>query len=191
MKKGIEWLKREIHKELESWHGVEGGIDGDGINEIMSLINQHEESEIKRLDRKIEELESYNDELIRDNNQFRNELDNQEVLSEDWIDEYSNGPSRSQYVWVDDLKELLVPKQEDMLNGETPEEEQKYRVLDNTDVHLLCKFEGEVITVAEFIEFSDISDVLRTEQYNLTEQEIKDYDPRYMTFAKPVEELEE
>ena len=28
-------------------------------------------------------------------------------------------------------------------------------------------------------------------KYQFTEQEIKDYDPRYMTFAKPVEELEE
>ena len=75
VRKDIGWLKREIHKELEDWHGVEGGIDGDGINEIMSLINQHEESEIKRLDRKMKELESYNDELVRDNNQFRDELD--------------------------------------------------------------------------------------------------------------------
>ena len=29
------------------------------------------------------------------------------------------------------------------------------------------------------------------DKFLLTEQEIKDYDPRYMTFAKPVEELEE
>src|SRR5699024_7463044 len=43
--KDIQWLKREIHKELESWHGVEGGIDGDGINEIMLLINQLDEPE--------------------------------------------------------------------------------------------------------------------------------------------------
>ena len=83
MNKDIQWLKREIHKELESWHGVEGGIDGDGINEIMLLINQHEESEVKRLERKIKELDSYNDELIRDNNQLRNALDNREVLSQE------------------------------------------------------------------------------------------------------------
>ena len=81
--KDIQWLKREIHKELESWHGVEGGIDGDGINEIMLLINQFEESEVKRLERKIKELDSYNDELIRDNNQLRNALDNREVLSQE------------------------------------------------------------------------------------------------------------
>lgn len=40
-----EWLKREIHKELESWHGVEGGIDGNGINEIMLLIDELDEPE--------------------------------------------------------------------------------------------------------------------------------------------------
>ena len=38
-------LKREIHKELESWHGVEGGIDEDGINKIMSLIDQLDKPE--------------------------------------------------------------------------------------------------------------------------------------------------
>lgn len=75
--KNIEWLKREIHKELEDWHGVEGGIDEYGINEIMLLINQLEESEVKRLERKIKELDSYNDELIRDNNQLRTELSDQ------------------------------------------------------------------------------------------------------------------
>ena len=33
--------------------------------------------------------------------------------------------------------------------------------------------------------------VVYKEQYALTEQEIKDYDPRYMEFAIKVEELEE
>ena len=32
------------------------------------------------------------------------QLDEPEVLSQEWIDEHSKGPSRSQYVWVDDLK---------------------------------------------------------------------------------------
>ena len=46
VKKNIEWLKREIHKELEVWEGVEGGIDEDGINKIMSLINQLDKLEV-------------------------------------------------------------------------------------------------------------------------------------------------
>lgn len=118
MKKDIEWLKREIYKELEAWHGVEGGIDEDGINEIMLLINQFEESKVKQLYEKISELESYNDELIRDNNQLRNEIDNQEVLSSDWIDEHKKrkffdfDEYRTEVILVEDLQNLLVPKQE-------------------------------------------------------------------------------
>ena len=43
-----------------------------------------------------------------------NQLDEPEVLSEAWIDEHSNGASRSLYVWADDLQNLLVPKQEEV-----------------------------------------------------------------------------
>ena len=89
--KDIQWLKREIHKELESWHGVEGGIDGDGINEIMLLINQ---------------------------------LDEPEVLSQEWISEnveYAyfdmlDGSGRlssaTAIIKPEKLQNLLVPKQE-------------------------------------------------------------------------------
>ena len=136
--KDIQWLKREIHKELEDWHGVEGGIDEDGINEIMLLINQFEESKVKQLYEKISELESYNDELIRDNNQLRNEIDNQEVLSSDWISknvEYAyfdmlDGSGRlssaTAIIKPEKLQNLLVPKQEDMFNGEKPDEGEVY-----------------------------------------------------------------
>lgn len=69
--------------------------------------------DIELLKEKIEELESYNDELIRDNNQFRNELDSQEVLSEEWIYEHTwdNDHIWRPFVYVDDLQNLLVPKQ--------------------------------------------------------------------------------
>lgn len=49
---------------------------------VLALIDQLDEPEVKQLDKKIKELDSYNDELIRDNNQLRNELDNQEALSQ-------------------------------------------------------------------------------------------------------------
>ena len=45
-----------------------------------------------------------------------NQLDEPEVLSQDWIDENSSYASfdgiTEEYIHVDDLKELLVPKQE-------------------------------------------------------------------------------
>lgn len=40
-----------------------------------------------------------------------NQLGRSEVLSQEWIDEHSRGASRSRYVWVDDLNELLPDTQ--------------------------------------------------------------------------------
>lgn len=101
VKKDIEWLRDEINELPLMFVGFsvlkqreEFAVDRD---DVLELINQLDEPEVKQLERKIKELDSFNDELIRDNNQFRNELDNQEVLSQelptiprfvaDWIEE--------------------------------------------------------------------------------------------------------
>ena len=69
------------------------------------------------------------------------------------------------------------------------QEEQKYCVIDRHKYYLLAKEKehNKVATVAELVEFYghglDIN-------YNLTEQEIKDYDPRYVPFMVPVEEVD-
>ena len=75
-------------------------------------------------------------------------------------------------------------------NTEPPkQEEQKYCVIDRHKYYLLAKEEehNKVATVAELVEFYghglDIN-------YNLTEQEIKGYDPRYVPFMVPVEEVD-
>ena len=70
------------------------------------------------------------------------------------------------------------------------EEEQKYYVEDRKHA-LLCKWESsdgwEVISTMEATEDGLHTDTL---VFELTEQEIKDYDPRYWAFAEPVEEDE-
>ena len=122
MKKDKEWLKKEFEEVVEfrkepnpssSW--------GMGSNTVLkyikedfkNLIDQLDESEVKQLDKKIRELESYNDELIRGNNQLRNTLDNQEVLSQEWIGEHKyNHYIGRPFVYVDDLENLIVPKQD-------------------------------------------------------------------------------
>ena len=230
--KDIQWLKEEIEEELEGWYGVEGGINEDGINVIKLLIDQHEESEVKRLEKKIKELDSYNDELVRDNNQFRNELDNQEVLSEEWINKnkkYNNVHDIGYYIPVDKLYGKIVPKQEVTIDKEDAEnivqykemgwtlshlindygedashdellakawlaypnieveEEKKYIVSDNSSIPLLIKDDsGEIMSYDSQIAYNNSNGTIE-----LTEQEIKGYDKRYMAFAKPVEELEE
>lgn len=81
--------------------------------------------------------------------------------------------------FIEDLKNLL-------------EEEQKYYIRDQHGVYLLAKNhreQGKVQTVAEIVEQYGIEEIEL--DYELTEQEIKEYDPRYWAFAKPIEELEE
>src|SRR5699024_2091921 len=132
--KDIQWLKREIHKELESWHGVEGGIDGDGINEIMLLINQLDEPETLSEDW-IQE-HSYNVHLLGTPDVTtvavpREDLQNllvpkKEVLSQEWISEnveYAyfdmlDGSGRlssaTAIIKPEKLQNLLVLKQEEV-----------------------------------------------------------------------------
>lgn len=146
-----------------------------------------------------------------------------EVLSQKWIDDNSVYASSDgiteEYVHVDDLKELLVPKQEELevkiqelietykqedgqysnpenywidgfiSNLEHLLEIKKYVVVDSKGSYILAKVKSEIMTMGEILEFYGHESV--DIDYNLTEQEIKDYDSRYMTFAKPVEELEE
>lgn len=54
---------------------------------------------------------------------------------------------------------------------------------------LVRKMDGKTITQADGILFRELIGSER-ESHRLTEQEIKDYDPRYMTFAVPVERKE-
>ena len=127
MEKSIKCLKEEVSR-LRGYAVIIDGEDGDwepvttvSMEDIYELIDQLEELGVEQLERKIKELESFNDELIRDNNQFRNELDNQEALSEEWIDEHKHyypvtafNNSAKEIVDVEDLQNLLVPKQEEV-----------------------------------------------------------------------------
>ena len=66
------------------------------------------------------------------------------------------------------------------------EEEQKYIVSDNSSIPLLIKNDsGEIMSYDSQIAYNNSNGTIE-----LTEQEIKSYDERYMTFAKPVEEIE-
>ena len=74
------------------------------------------------------------------------------------------------------------------LNGYEVEKEQLFYVVGKDNTAILSKgIEGNPYP-REGV-FSDY--FVGHEDYMLTEQEIKDYDPRYMTFAKPIEEFEE
>lgn len=69
-------------------------------------------------------------------------------------------------------------------NGYTIEKEKKYYVMDNRRL-LLTKVDEKVVSVTSYVVGSKESIVVDDE---LTEQEIKDYDERYMVFAEEVTE---
>ena len=88
--------------------------------------------------------------------------------------------SNPENYWIDDF----ISNLEHLL-----EEEKRYVVVDNKGSYILAKIKGEIMTMGEILEFYGHESV--DIDYNLTEQEIEDYDPRYTSFAKSVEELEE
>ena len=221
VKKDIEWLKEEIEEDIKSW----GGGNPDYFRGASDAY-----------------------ENVKD---WLNQLDEPEVLSQEWIDEHKKrkffdfDEYRTEVILVEDLQNLLVPKQElpvvptwfdewwkyatkgggnlfhnmerfydelfssgtretyeyisnpdnkkkllniiiNELEYEVEEEEQKYIVSDNSSIPLLIKDDsGKVMSYDSQIAYNNSNGTIE-----LTEQEIKGYDPRYMAFAKPVEELE-
>lgn len=100
-----------------------------------------------------------------------------QALIEDYNREYSAYNSYSENVLIDgfveDLKNLV-------------EEEQKYYI-DLKTAAYVAKWDGngQVDIYTDGISGSDEYEL------HLTEKEIKDFDPRFWPFRKPVEELEE
>ena len=203
MKKYKEWLTNEIEimeSETSENYPHEQMVDRE---EVLNLIDQIDEPEVKQ----IKELDSYNDELIRDNNQLRNALDELEVLSQEL-------PVIPKYVaeWIEDLKSNKINLLENIydctnyedinnymreqgnvlmrawLDGFTVEEEQKYYVLDSEDIPLIQKTNNHIFKSTTGLNIYE--DGRDNSRFEFTEQEIKDYDERYTAFMVPVEEIE-
>ena len=211
MKKDIVWLKREIRKELESWQGVEGGIDEDGINEITLLINQLDEPEVT-LDRAFEKVaESYfmkKEEIWRhlewlEARGSKVTYKETEILSQklpvipkfvaDWMKENQgyniygalsavDKETHSQvHDWVF-VKGGINDFTRAWLDGYTVEEEREQKYVIKISEHDYMVMDDE-----GFMYPTDIN--VHKYKSEFTEQEIKEYDERYWAFRKPVEEL--
>lgn len=143
-----------------------------------------------------------------------NQLDEPEVLSQEWIRNNQERKGVHFFVNVTKLQSLLVPKQEELetkineliesykqeenaysnpengwisgfiedLNN-LVEKEQKYYIIDEEDNILLIRGYGG-IEKADNLKITDSGGGA----LKLTEQEIKDFDPRYWAFRKPVDE---
>ena len=193
MKKGIKWLKGEVG-ELNL---VDTVFEADGVSYIDTAVSV---------------MQVYD--LI-------DELDEQEVLSREWLDENKSSWTELKvdgyYIPVEKLQNLLVPKQGELetkiqeLIESYKQEEDAYSNPENgwisgfiEDLKNLVekeqKYYVDLDTAAYVAKWNGNGQVdIYTDgisgsdefEFHLTEQEIKDYDERFWPFAVKVEELEE
>ena len=258
----IQWEDEEPHNIAELIEDFEEAVRVNKIfeNSTKMALKESEGTEVKTLesireeiweemlrieDKRLDQWADIKYQTLREVLQKLGHLDEPEVLSQEWIDDNSVYASfdglTGEYVHVDDLQNLLVPKQElpvipnyvakwisvhheqfDLypalkrlennalswedvyewyrkntrkfvsayLTGKYEvEEEQKYYVLDTEDIPMLVRTHGVVNRANTHLSIHEKG--RNTEHYQLTEQEIKDYDERYFAFAVKVEELEE
>ena len=188
MKKGIEWLKEEVG-ELNL---VDTVFEADGVSYIDTAVSV---------------MQVYD--LI-------DELDEQEVLSQEWVRNNQERKGVHFFVNVTKLQNLIVPKQEELetkiqeLIESYKQEEDAYSNPENGWIsgfiedlknlvkkeqkyYILGKYETPILfrdyrnRITETSNLNDIYPKANSEDFEFTEQEIKDYDPRYWAFAEPVE----
>ena len=210
--------KKWLIKRVENYIPINDKTVGQVVDNILDIIHQLDEPEVKQ----IKELDSYNDELIRDNNQLRNALDNQEVLSQEWIKDnqlMKLGPEGVvYYVPVENLQNLLMPKQEELeskikvLIESYKQVEDAYGELESGWIRGFIKDLRNLVEEERKYYVLDSEDIPLLErwgnkiqrtttklsiiykrsegdsQFKLTEQEIKDYDERFWPFAVEVAE---
>ena len=148
MKKNIKWLKEELLEELMQFN--------DNPNMMTSYETGIADGIVTAINLTVK-------------------LDEPEVLSPDGIDKHSNGTSRSQYVWVDDLKELLVPKQEEVdrayKDGYDKGKEHANKVIKPTIPQFAAnRIEEERAKIKTFYTSDTHFNQKRTYQYSLRDQ---------------------
>lgn len=192
MKNDIEWLKEAIG-ELDL---VDTVFDVGGVSyidtavrvmQVYDLIDQLDEPEVLSQEWINDNKEMY---LINDTSEnavpdykLQNllvpEQEELEAKIQELIESYKQEEgaySNPENGWIsgfiEDLKNLV-------------EKEQKYYILGKYDTPILFRDHRNRIT--ETSNLNDIYPKANSEDFEFTEQEIKDYDPRYWAFAEPVE----
>ena len=220
MKKDIEWLKEEIEEDIKSWGGGNPDYfrgASDAYENVKDWLNQLDEPEVL-MPEWIEDNEFLvNDEsgvdyTVVESRKLKGLLVPKQELPvipkfvAEWIKETK--PYNSLRVAFEYIAQRKRNNHDDKLafwveegNSETfarawlddyeVEEEQKYYVLDKENATLLKKSAvGEEIAKSVGTNIYNAKSWKNEEEYQLTEQEIKDYDERYWPFAVKVEEME-
>lgn len=203
MKKDKLWAKFKIREELERWQNIEGGIDEDGINYALNIIDQLEEPEVltqEWVDNNVVHVRGLGD-IVEAEAVANIIVPNQELpvvpkYVDDWITKYREDfdlyPALKEledntlgweltYHWYRTNTHKFVNA---YLTGEYEvEEEQKYYV-DLETAAYVAKWSGDN-QVGIYTDGIFGNDEF---EFHLTEQENKNYDERFWPFAVGVSE---
>ena len=176
MKKDKEWLKNEL---LNSRSVNRGMILTIGV--VMELVYQLDEPEKIVIPRFVadwwegDSVTMYGGERINKKYKLRLISNFHDRGLGDYLSKVED--------WLDENDSTFL----DLVNGKPyeVEEEQKYYVLTSRNKNLLIKDNGEVRETYQVYNWVKKRD---KDRYQLTEQEIKDYDERFWPFAVEVEE---
>lgn len=182
MKKSKLWAKFKIREELDRWWGVEGGIDEDGIKYVLNIIEQIEEPEV--LSKNLPVVPTWFDKWWRNIIKGERNLFHNIKL---FHDELYNYGTEEMYDYINNPvnKKKLLNIIVNELDYEVEDEQKYYVDLDTAAYVAKCKDNDRVDIYTDGISGSDEF------EFHLTEEEIKNYDPRYWPFAVKVEEVEE
>lgn len=181
MKKNKLWAKLKICQELESWQNTEGGIDEDGIKDVLNIIEQIGEPEV--LSQNLPVVPTWFDQWWR--NIIKGERNLLHNIAQFHDKLYSFG-TREVYDYINDTgnKKKLLNIIINELDYEVEDEQKYYVDLDTAAYVAKWTINGQVDIYTDAISGSDEFEL------HLTEKEIKNFDPRYWAFAVKVEELE-
>lgn len=186
MRKDKDWLSEQVG-DLNSTDAVfyESGVSyidtAVSIERVFELIDQLDELEV--LSQEWIEIPKFVAEWIEEQKEVESNL--WHVMNNVSIQRNDN-PQLWTWIWRGDNMDKFAKA---WLDGYTVESEQKYYVLDTEDIPMLVITRGVVNRAYTQLSIHDKGRY--TEHYQLTEQEIKDYDERFWAFAVPVEGVEE
>ena len=191
MKKDIEWLKREVldlrkignnkanqTEEEKAISRVQKWAWNNCIDRVYDLIGELDEPEV--LSQELPVIPKYVAEYLDYVKERFSLIQALETASRpDELPKF-----KKENVWISANDEVFTRA---WLNGYTVEEEPKYYVYLGDGQYLVSE-DGLKEHYAKIRHEEDIG--FSNYVLTFTEQEIKDYDPRYMAFAKPAEEVE-
>ena len=189
VKKEIECLKTKVANEIYSWDGSASGWGDDAVHEVLEILDEFFLSN-KGEEPTLSEKEKVKiPQLVADWYESAGKHSNWWNWIYKWGRRNPTGDEEKVYKWFANYNE------ENFVNmfryGYEAKKEPKYYVLNNEKYFLLGKDKdhGFIFSTGGNYKLGSVERTSAT--FELTEQEIKDYDPRYWPFRKPVEELEE